>query len=150
MDPMGMGVALTTYKSWEPILQVIPHLPPFVSLTPSVFDAFKAPGAFCRGRCFEEFHEYEIPFLLIRGTLRIPFGKIGEPRGRLGESPTTIFFQQTWKWQIAHLETKHIFQDPIFHWTMIMGGTVMIPKFQSIHMIGWKPFRSLRDYNLPA
>ena len=79
-----MGVALTTYKSWEPILQVIPHLPPFVSLTPSVFDAFKAPGASCRGRCFEEFHEYEIPFLLIRGTLRIPredWGTSGKIRG---------------------------------------------------------------------
>ena len=23
-----------------------------------------------------------------------------------------------------HLETKHIFQDPIFHWTMIIGGRV--------------------------
>ena len=25
------------------------------------------------------------------------------------------FLLQSWKWKIAYLETKHIFQDPIFH-----------------------------------
>ncbi len=35
------------------------------------------------------------------------------------------FLPKSWKWKTAHLETKHIFQDPTFHGTMIMGGRAM-------------------------
>ena len=44
-----------------------------------------------------------------------------------------LFFQQSWKWKIAPLETKVIFQGPIFHEnrkTMIMGGRVVNLDFQ--------------------
>ena len=32
--------------------------------------------------------------------------------------------KQSWKWKMALLETKLIFQGPILHGTMIMGGRV--------------------------